>query len=308
MRRPPPYSDLPRYPVTGGTILLAIGVTLLWMSKAYDLSPILTSATIQRGQVWRLLTATLPHVGLFHLAFNCYWTWAFGTLLEAAWGPLATAGTFVLLGMGSMAAEFALLDGGAGLSGVGYGLFGLLWVIGRRDDRFTGAIDGRTANLFLAWFVICIVTTYTGLAPVANIAHGVGLALGAGLAIAVGRGTGRTARVAATCGVAAVVIAGLAGATVLRPFVNRSPAAAADNAYQGWLALDGHRDAQAVHWLADAARMGPHIAPTWYNLGIAYQRVGRLADALAAFNRASEIDPANPDYRNAVANLDPRVN
>ena len=175
MRRPPPVTDAVRYPVTAGTIVLAVAVTVA-RAAGVDTSPLQTSALVQAGQV-RLLTAALPHGGVLHLLFNGYWTWALGTLVESAWGSLATAGVFALLGAGSMAAEFAVLNGGIGLSGVGYGLFGLVWVLGRRDDRFAGGVDGNTAATFLVWFVLCIATTYTDVFPVANIAHGVGLVL-----------------------------------------------------------------------------------------------------------------------------------
>ena len=300
MRQPPPYTALPRYPVTGGTILLAIGVTLAWQLGKVDVSALQTSALIQRGQAWRLLTATLPHVGLWHLLFNCYWTWAFGTLLEGAWGPLATAGTFALLGAGSMAAEFAVLDGGVGLSGVGYGLFGLLWVLGRRDVRFAGAVDRWTAFTFLAWFVGCIVATYAGVTAVANVAHGAGLVLGLGLGAAAGGVATGAGRIASGLGVALLAVVFLAGATVLRPLINRSPSAAADNAYQGWRALDDHRDADAVRWLSDAVRMGPGVAGAWYNLGVAQMRVGRPGEATAAFKQAHTLDPEDAGYREAA--------
>jgi membrane associated rhomboid family serine protease len=300
MRQAPPVTALPRFPVTGGTALLAVGVTIVWMTKAVGIDPLMPSALIQRGQVWRLLTCTLPHAGLLHLAFNCYWLWVFGTLLEGAWGSVATAGTFVLLGVGSSAAEFAALNGGVGLSGVGYGLFGLLWVLGRREDRFANAVNAQTANLFLVWFFICIFTTYAGIFPVANIAHGVGLALGAGLGVAVGRGWSRPARAAAGAGVGLLLVVGLVGSTVLRPCVNRSADAANDNARQGYLALEDHRDADAVPWLLDAARMGPRVAGTWFNLGLAYQRTGNETAAQAAYARAHELDPSNAAYRAAA--------
>ncbi len=292
MRRPPPYAAFPHYPVTAGTCLLAVGVTLAWWAKV-DIAPLQTSALVQRGQVWRLLTTVLPHVSAMHLLFNCYWTWVFGTLVESAWGPLATGAVFVLLGLGSSAAEFAVLDGGVGLSGVGYGLFGLIWVLGRRDDRFAGVVDRSTATLFLAWFLACIVLTYTGAMAVGNVAHGAGLVLGLGLGAAAGGVRTRPARAAAGVGVAGAVAACLAGATVLRPYVNVSTYAAEDNARQGYEALMAHRDPDAVRWLRGAARMGPRVAGTWSNLGIAYDRTGRPADAAAAYARARQLAPAD---------------
>ncbi len=113
---------------------------------------------------------------MLHLAFDVYWTWVFGTLIEMTWGHVAMFLIFALLAAGSSAAQYALVTGGAGLSGVGYGLFGMLWVLSRRNRRFADVIDQQTIRLFVAWFFICIVITYVGF-PIGNVAHGFGLVL-----------------------------------------------------------------------------------------------------------------------------------
>ena len=300
MRRPPPFTDFPRFPVTAGTILLAVGVTIAWKSGV-DITPLVDTALVQRWQLWRLLTSVLPHDGPVHLLFDCYWTWAFGTRVEAAWGSLATGGVFALLALGSSAAEFAVRNGGVGLSGVGYGLFGLLWALGRRDRRFRDAVDRNTAFLFVVWFFGCILATYTGAMAVANVAHGAGLVLGLGLGVACGGARDRWRRVLAGTGVGLAVAACLAGSTVLRPYVNRSPEAAADNDEQGYLALKDRRNTAAVRWLTDAVRMGPRDAHAWYNLGVAYDRTDRRKEASAAFAEAHRLDPSDAGYRQAAA-------
>src|SRR5262245_26586589 len=153
MRRPPPLSRALNFPATAGTAIMALGITALWWCKV-DISPLLPDALLAHGQIWRLLTCILPHRDPLHLAFNLYWLWTFGTLLEEHIGPVKMFGLIAALALGSGAAEFALLDGGVGLSGVGYGLFGLLWVLGRRDERYAGAVDERTVHLFAGWFFL----------------------------------------------------------------------------------------------------------------------------------------------------------
>src|SRR5687767_2713344 len=148
MRRPPPLAAAPRHPVTAGTMLLAAGATLAW---------------------WRDADA-------LHLAFNLYWLWVLGTLVEQSFGHVRTALLLVFLAAASGAADFALAEGGVGLSGVGYGLFGMLWVLSRRDPRFAGAVDSGTVALFVTWFFLCIVGTYFGTMNVGNVAHGAGAA------------------------------------------------------------------------------------------------------------------------------------
>ena len=46
MRRPPPLSDFTKYPITGGTIALAVAVTLAWWSGRFDVTPLLENGEI----------------------------------------------------------------------------------------------------------------------------------------------------------------------------------------------------------------------------------------------------------------------
>jgi len=171
MRIAPKLTEVPRYPVVAGTALLAIGVTVAWWTKV-DISPLRENAMIRHGEIWRLVTSIFPHVGWLHLAFNIYWLWALGTLVEETFGHLKTAALIVLFALGSGAWQYSLGGGGVGLSGVGYGLFGLLWILSRRDEGFKDVIDGPTIQLFVGWFFFCIVATFTHYMEVGNIAHG----------------------------------------------------------------------------------------------------------------------------------------
>ena len=67
-----------------------------------------------------------------------------------------------------------------GMSGVVYGLFGYLWIKTKFDPRSGFYLDPNLTMWFLIWFVLCM----TGaVGPIANWAHGVGLAAGALVAI-----------------------------------------------------------------------------------------------------------------------------
>ena len=138
----------------GGSIILAVVVTLVSWSDPPTVEPVVMSAAAFHGEPWRLVSSMLPHGSLFHLAFNLYWVWLFGTLLEERLGSVAAAGIVALTAAGSAAAEYALFYGGIGLSGVVYGLFGLLQVLKTRDPRFLGVLDQGTVNLLVAWFFI----------------------------------------------------------------------------------------------------------------------------------------------------------
>src|SRR5262249_49771910 len=125
----PTWKEFPRYPVVSGVAQLAVGVTIAWWS-GINISPLFENAEIRRGQIWRFVTSILPHLGILHLAFNLYWLWVLGTTVERVYGHFRTALLILLLALGSGSFDFAFSQGGVGLSGVGYGLFGLLYVVG----------------------------------------------------------------------------------------------------------------------------------------------------------------------------------
>jgi membrane associated rhomboid family serine protease len=294
----PKWREFPKYPVIVGVGALAMGMTIAWWAKV-DISPLLETAEIRRGQLWRLVTSIFLHLDVLHLAFNLYWLWVLGTPVERIYGHAKTLSLFVLLALGSSSLDFAFDRGGVGLSGVGYGLFGLLWIVSERDERFRGAIDQRTVKLFIAWFVICILATVAHIFAVANIAHGAGAALGAlvGLAITL---PNRRLPIAAT--IAAIVLFGLWGSTMGRPTINLSGKVGFEEGKWGYDALLANKNQEAARWLRDAAKLQPKESSYWFDLGIAYHRMGNMPAAMAAYQRAHELDPNNQTYSEAVEN------
>jgi len=292
MRAAPRLSEIPRYPVVAGTALLAIGVTLAWWAKI-DVSPLFETAMIRRGELWRLVTSILPHAGILHLAFNIYWLWVFGTLVEETFGHLKTVALILLFAVGSGAWEFALASGGVGLSGVGYGLFGLIWMLSRYNERFKDAIDARTVQLFVGWFFFCIFATLTNFMPVANIAHGTGALLGvlAGLAMTLPDNRGPIA-----AGLGATLFLGLWGATLGRPRINLSRNGGYEEAKWGYDALLANKNQEAVRWFRDAVAYQPKVSEFWYDLGVACQRSGNRREALAGYRKAAELGDAHAQY------------
>jgi membrane associated rhomboid family serine protease/TPR repeat protein len=289
MPKTPRWTEFPRYPVTAGTALLATGVTLASWGN-FDVSPLVENAMIRHGEYWRLITSIFPHVGAFHLIFNIYWLWIFGAQVEQVYGHFKTAALFLLFAIGPNALEYAFSAGGVGLSGVGYGLFGLLWVLSKKDERFRESIDNKTIRLFVIWFFICIVTTAANLMNVGNVAHGTGAVLGilAGLAITI---PDRRALISAT--ISTVVLFGLWGAAWGRPKVNFSQAAGYDECARGYASLESNRDQDAVGWFGEAVRYRSIPAGCWYDFGVARQRTGNHALALTSYRKAAELgDPS----------------
>jgi membrane associated rhomboid family serine protease len=169
--------EITDYPITVSTVLAAVLATLAYWNDV-NVEHLFMSSDEFLTQPWRLLTSGLLHADALHLIFNVYWVWTFGRALEARIGKWQTACWFVLLLASSSAAEFALFRGGIGLSGLGYGLFGMLWVLSRRDPRYRGVVSDDVRNLFVLWFFLCLILSVAGTWNVANVAHGSGALVG----------------------------------------------------------------------------------------------------------------------------------
>jgi membrane associated rhomboid family serine protease len=292
MLRAPKWTEFPKYPVIAGTALLATAVSIAFWAGA-DVSPLFETAMIRRGELWRLVTSMFPHLSVLHLVFNIYWLWVFGAVIESTYGHLKTAALLLLFAVGSGCFEFAFSVGGAGLSGVGYGFFGLLWVLSRRDERFRDVIDSRTILTFVVWFFLCIAATVTNVMPIGNFAHGAGAILGilTGFAITLPK-----SRVAVSAAICAMLAFGLWGATLGRPMVNFSGRAGYEEGKWGYDALIAHHYPEAVRWFRDATRYQPKTAAYRYDLGIAYQGLGNTAAAAAAYRQAADLGDPQAEF------------
>jgi GlpG protein len=134
---------------------------------------------VQAGQVWRVFTPALLHFRLWHLLFNLLWLQDLGTVLEAKLGTARFAAVVAVVALVSNSAQY--VAGGAGfggMSGVIYGLFGYLWVRGKRDFRFGVTLSPMTSGLLLIFLALGI---FGLLGPTANAAHFSGLVVGGAL-------------------------------------------------------------------------------------------------------------------------------
>ena len=71
----------------------------------------------------------------------------------------------------------------------------------------------------------------------------------------------------------------------------------------GYDALVANRDKEAARWLGDAVIYQPKLAVYWYDLGVAYQRLGNKAAASAAYQRAHQLEPSEAEYSEAMKQL-----
>lgn len=295
----PPVTDLLAYPATGGIIALCVTATLAKF-QGHGIAVLTMDSQGDHATPWSYITSAFPHGDLLHLLFNVYWMWIFGTAVERTFGSFRTVGICVLFASTSAAAEFAVFDGGIGLSGVGYGLFGMLWVLSRGKGPLQHFIDERTKVTFVAWFFVCIITTMTGVMPVANVAHGAGLLEGILLGRAIVERPRRPLLV--TC-LATVSLVFVLAATQFRCRVNLSGTAGASIAGAGYHALESGQYEEAARLYERLLCFDNTNCAAWYNCGVAYVRLSQFDRALDAFRRARQCRPDSDTYRAGLANL-----
>jgi len=304
MQRPPPLNSCLSYPVTTGIGLSAVLVTMWWWNGA-DINRLMIDYHAFRTEPWRLLTSTLPHANLFHLLFNLYWLWAFGTQIERIFGSAWAFAIMAFLAVGSGTAEYALMSGSVGLSGVGFGLVGLLWVLSRWDPRFSGSVDSQLVSLFIGWFFLCILLTATNTMPIANVAHGAGAVLGVLLGWTIAAKS-RKRKIGYGMLISIVFVAIMAAGTAGRRYVNFTDSAAREDsyraqlfAYYGYQAIINNDYKCAADFYRQALSIDKKQADWWFNLGIIYRRLNMDKESMESYRRAYELAPDNEDFKKA---------
>jgi membrane associated rhomboid family serine protease len=283
-----------RYPVTAHLLAASVSLSLAKFAGA-DVSFLQPDFHIVRGEPWRLLSGTLLHGDPLHLFFNVYVMWVFGTLVEEQLGSVRTAIIYLIFAAGSMAAEFAIFYGGIGLSGIAYGLFGMLWVLSHRDPRFAGALNPSTAAFLVFFFLLCIVLTIAQVMAIANVAHAAGAILGYFMGWSLAARTKRL-RLLWFSVLALFLGACLTGAFVVRPYVNFWKYRGSDLAAAAADAFRDQRTDEAIELLELAVRMNPKKPEWWLALSSAYRATGRNQQAHDAMKRA-EIAAQQLDRR-----------
>jgi GlpG protein len=130
---------------------------------------------VARGQVWRLFTPALIHAHILHLIMDLQVFYVFGSVVERMRGTWRLAGLTILSAVLSNLAQY-WWSGPAfcGLSGVGYALYGYIWMKSLFQPETRFIVPRSLHTMFWIWTAICL----SGLLPIANAAHMGGLAAG----------------------------------------------------------------------------------------------------------------------------------
>jgi membrane associated rhomboid family serine protease len=244
----------------------------------------LPAERIWDGAYWALISSAFIHLELWHVAFNVYWLWTFGSAVEPVLGMLPFAGLVLVSALVSSSIQLgASGDTGIGASGVVYALFGLMWAGSKRVPRFAQVLGENTAPLFWVWLVGCILATRAGIVQVGNAAHVGGLLLGLLAAHWLIPGAPRRAL--------AIVGSGLFVLLSLVPLVWSpwSPSWVGQKAYEAHVA--GELDAAIAGYRRSIA-LGGDRAWALANLASAYLAKGQENECAAAVSELRAIDPA----------------
>ncbi|MCF6467542.1 rhomboid family intramembrane serine protease [Nonomuraea sp. MG754425] len=87
------------------------------------------------GEYYRLISAAFVHGGLFHILFNCWALYVVGPYLERAFGHVRYAAIYLISALGGSVLGLWLDPLGqptVGASGAIFGLFGAVFVVGRK--------------------------------------------------------------------------------------------------------------------------------------------------------------------------------
>ena len=130
---------------------------------------------VAQGQVWRLFTPALIHGHILHLLLDLQWFYFCGSVVERIRGTWRIAGLTILSAVVSNLAQYWWSGPYfCGLSGVGYALYGYVWMKSLFQPETRFVVPRALHIMFWVWTLIC----FSGLLPIANAAHAAGLAAG----------------------------------------------------------------------------------------------------------------------------------
>lgn len=143
---------------------------------------------ILQGELWRLVTPIFIHFGAMHLLFNLMTLMWLASPVERVKGTPYLGAMTILIGVGSNILQYWATGNPlfGGMSGVLFGLIGYSWLNSRYDPASPIRLSPETMLYTMVFFVAGILRDFPPFEPflgvalpkMANVAHGVGLALG----------------------------------------------------------------------------------------------------------------------------------
>jgi rhomboid protease GluP len=248
------------------------------------------------GQWWRLVTSMFVHFGLIHIGLNMWCLWNLGRAAERLLGRFSYVLAYFASGIfGSIASVYWHPQAaGAGASGAIFGLAGVLvsFVYLKKTPAHL-QINSRMLGS-LGTFIAYNLVFGAAIPGISNAAHigglVMGLVVGALLPNAAASESSRRARLSVVAVLTAIVlIASAVAAKQLRAGVSGL-------ASIQQLVKTGKTD-EALAQLERLTAREPDLAPAQAMLASLYFGKSRYPEAVAALQKAYDVEPSNPTYQ-----------
>lgn len=240
------------------------------------------------GDYWRLVTAGFVHGGLIHIAFNMWCLWSLGQLAEKLFGSSVTAAVYVLTGVGGSMLSIWWNPGRLeiGASGAIFGLAGA--ILSGIKFGHVSVSSWQRRSIFSSLMFFIIFNFAIGLGPgIDNMCHLGGFLSGLvfGVPLATASASGKKSFEWATIALAALVLAGV-GAQMVK--TRKPPAPSLSSAV---VAMQQNDYETAIDILEQLTESNPSDIKAHSLLGLAYEMNHQRDKAIAAYQRALELDP-----------------
>ncbi|MBC7473688.1 MAG: rhomboid family intramembrane serine protease [Candidatus Sericytochromatia bacterium] len=134
---------------------------------------------LSQGQLWRLLVNVFHHGGFIHIFFNLTAMYVIGAYAEKYMGSIAYLIFILLCGMGQeIACQLTIEQGAIGISGVAFGIFGILMIIKNQDANIKKFMTKELIRSMIFQLILFMFLTYFNILNIANVGHIFGLFYG----------------------------------------------------------------------------------------------------------------------------------
>lgn len=131
------------------------------------------------GDLWRIFVNLFHHGGLLHISFNLYALFYFGSFAETYMGRIKYLLFIIFCGLcQEIVCQLTIEPGAIGLSGIIFGLFGLLYIVSKFDEEIRLFITPELSKAMFIQLVLFIPLTYFEIINIANVGHFSGLFYG----------------------------------------------------------------------------------------------------------------------------------
>lgn len=145
-------------------VLIAINLVVFALQMAspeMERQLVLWPPAVANGEIFRLLTSAFMHFGFAHIAFNMLALYFVGPPLEMALGRLRYTALYLLSALGGSTLVYLLTLNAqtAGASGAVFGLFGAMFVVGKRLNMDVRSVAGIIVANLAFTFVIPLISS-----------------------------------------------------------------------------------------------------------------------------------------------------